>query len=192
MQSIDNTNNSSSDSLLWDNFLKGDDKSLSLIYTANIQRLFQYGLALTSDRDLVKDCIHDLFVKLHNNRTKLTSTDNVFFYLSVALKNTIINAIKKNRNIDYIDILDETKEESETPESTFIDNEYDEITKITVESILSQLTIRQREIIYYRYIEGKSIDEIGKLTNMNNQSVSNIIQRSFSKIRFFLKKNPNE
>lgn len=192
MQSIDNTNNSSSDSLLWDNFLKGDDKSLSLIYTANIQRLFQYGLALTSDRDLVKDCIHDLFVKLHNNRTKLTSTDNVFFYLSIALKNTIINAIKKNRNIDYIDILDETKEESDTPESTFIDNEYDENTKITVESILSRLTIRQREIIYYRYIEGKSIDEIGKLTNMNNQSVSNIIQRSFSKIRFFLKKNPNE
>lgn len=190
MQSIDNTNSTPSETLLWDKFREGDKAALSQIYTSNVQRLFQYGLALTSDRDLVKDCIHDLFVKLYNNRAMLSSTDNTFYYLSIALKNTIINVLNKNRNIDYLDVVEDTEDDdSESPESFFINKEENEKTSEMVEFILSKLTIRQREIIYYRYIEGKSIEEISLLTEMNSQSVSNVIQRSFNKIRFFFKKN---
>lgn len=34
------------------------------IYDQNFQRLFDYGMRLCGDRELVKDAIHDLFVKL--------------------------------------------------------------------------------------------------------------------------------
>lgn len=53
----------------------------------------------------------------------------------------------------------------------------------TIRTVLSLLTDRQREIIYYRYIEELSIEEIAVLTGMNYQSVQNTIQRSLKRIR---------
>lgn len=84
-----------SDSLLWKRFLEGDSSAYSQIYNQTVQELFRYGLLYTSDRELVKDCIHDVFVKIYTNRAKLTPTDNIIAYLMVALKNTLFNALKK-------------------------------------------------------------------------------------------------
>ena len=61
-----------SDSLLWKRFLEGDSSAYSQIYNQTVQELFRYGLLYTSDRELVKDCIHDVFVKIYTNRAKLT------------------------------------------------------------------------------------------------------------------------
>lgn len=52
--------------------------------------------------------------------------------------------------------------------------------------LLAVLTERQREAIYYRYIEELNIDEIGVLMDMNYQSVQNLIQRSLKKMRDIL------
>ena len=82
-----------SDSLLWKRFLEGDSSAYSQIYNQTVQELFRYGLLYTSDRELVKDCIHDVFVKIYTNRAKLTPTDNIIAYLMVALKNTLFNAL---------------------------------------------------------------------------------------------------
>ena len=54
--------------------------------------------------------------------------------------------------------------------------------------MMSVLTDRQREIIHYRYIKEMSIDEISKVTDMNNQSVSNSIQRALGRIRDLFKR----
>ena len=56
-----------SDSLLWKRFLEGDSSAYSQIYNQTVQELFRYGLLYTSDRELVKDCIHDVFVKIYTN-----------------------------------------------------------------------------------------------------------------------------
>ena len=56
------------------------------------------------------------------------------------------------------------------------------------QTMMSVLTDRQREIIYYRYIKEMSIDEISKVTDMNNQSVSNSIQRALGRIRDLFKR----
>ncbi|MBS1320948.1 MAG: RNA polymerase subunit sigma-70, partial [Parabacteroides sp.] len=42
---------------------------------------------------------------------------------------------------------------------------------------------KQNEVIYYRYVEEMSYDEIGELMHMNNQSVRNLVHRSILKIR---------
>ena len=54
--------------------------------------------------------------------------------------------------------------------------------------MMSSLTTRQREIVYYRYIKDMSIDEISKITDMNYQSVSNSIQRALGRVRNLFKR----
>lgn len=176
-----------SDSLLWKRFLEGDSSAYSQIYTQSVQDLFRFGLLYTSDKELIKDCIQDVFVKIHVNRTKLAPTDNITAYLMIALKNTLFNALKKTSDSISFDEVNEKEDTDEdhslNPETIYINNEQEKQTKTTVHSMMSMLTVRQREIIYYRYIKDMSIDEISKVTEMNYQSVSNSIQRALGRIR---------
>ncbi|WP_455786691.1 RNA polymerase sigma factor, partial [Parabacteroides goldsteinii] len=52
-----------------------------------------------------------------------------------------------------------------------------------INEILALLTPRQKEIIYYRFIQELSMDEICILMNLNYQSAQNLIQRSLKKVR---------
>lgn len=182
-----------SDSLLWKRFLEGDSSAYSHIYNQTVQELFRFGLLYTSDRELVKDCIQDVFVKIYTNRAKLGPTDNIIAYLTVALKNTLFNALTKTSGalpLGEENMEEEPDEEHySTPETIYINKEQEKQVHTTVHSMMSVLTDRQREIIYYRYIRDMSIDEISKATDMNYQSVSNSIQRALARIRnLFIKK----
>ena len=177
---------------LWNNFLAGDNEAFSCIYRLYIQRLYQYGLLFSGDRYFVKDCVHDVFVKIYNNRSNLSSTDNILFYLSIALKNTIINGLQRQGKVFYQDIIIEPntiEDYAETPETIYINKEADIMTNNTIKNWMSLLTPRQREVIYYRFVLDLSISEISDTLQMNYQSVSNLIQRALDKIRNLLNKN---
>ena len=171
-----------SENILWKSFKNGDNGSFELIYKQYADVLFRYGIQFTSDESLVKDAIHDVYVKLYNDRQYLKKEVNIKFYLFTCLKNHLYNLLKRELFFDKIEIeeneyLDPTAEEQVT--TALSQNELQQ----TVRKVLSLLTDRQREIIYYRYIEELSIEEIASLMDMNYQSVQNSIQRSIKKIR---------
>ncbi|WP_347394504.1 RNA polymerase sigma factor, partial [Parabacteroides leei] len=70
-----------------------------------------------------------------------------------------------------------------TVEEVFIKNEQYTNQQRKLKEILSSLPPRQKEIIYYRFIQELSMDEICILMNLNYQSAQNLIQRSLKKIR---------
>lgn len=189
MQIEDRAEKLTDNSILWNQYLAGDNDAFALIYNQNVRTLFRYGLIFCSDKELIKDCIHDVFIKIDSNRSNLQHINNISSYLCTALRNAIINAMKRMRNqAESIDILDNMSEDDDSPESYLIEREDELLKNATIDNIMSILTVRQREIIYYRFIQDMSIDEISLITNMNNQSVSNVIQRSLIRIRKIFKK----
>ncbi|MFV0582603.1 MAG: RNA polymerase sigma factor [Parabacteroides gordonii] len=175
-------NHNTPDNSLWMNFINGNDDCFEIIYRKYADVLFRYGIQFTPDGNLVQDAIHDIFVKLYNDRKKLKAEANIKFYLFACLKNRLYNLLKRELFFDKIDpeeneYLDQGAEEAVTNALN-----QSEIQR-TVQTVLGVLTDRQREIIYYRYIEELSIEEIAALTEMNYQSVQNLIQRSLKKIR---------
>ena len=68
-------------------------------------------------------------------------------------------------------------------EDQYIDDEYSLNRKKLVEQILSSLPPRQKEIIYYRYLQELDFDEICTLMQLNYQSAQNLLQRAIKKIR---------
>ena len=61
------------DFALWNQFLEGDEKAYLYIYKLYAQDMYSYGMLFTANSELVKDCLHDVFVKIHRNRKKLSS-----------------------------------------------------------------------------------------------------------------------
>ena len=153
---------------LWIDFINGDDKSFELIYKKYVGVLFRYGIQFTQNEDIVKDAIHDVFVRIYKNRTQLKKEVNIKFYLFTALKNSLYNTFKR-------EMVFEKLEEQEL---------YNILsTRKVILQLMNQLTDRQREVIYHRFIEELSMEEIGILMQMNTQSVQNLIQRSLKKMR---------
>jgi RNA polymerase sigma factor (sigma-70 family) len=171
------------DKLCWGKFLAGDNNAFAILYKKYVEVLFSYGMRFTSDRELVKDCIQDVFVKMYNHRFNLHPQDHMKFYLFISIKNTILNALYKSRNIVHIDTVEPLFMVGYIIEDNSAAYEEDEERKEKMESILNSLTSRQREIIYYRYVEGMNLKEIACLMDMNIQSVQNLIQRSIKRVK---------
>ena len=49
----------------WRQFVSGDNESYSWIYTTYVQILYRYGLRFTSDPEIIKDCIQEVFTSLY-------------------------------------------------------------------------------------------------------------------------------
>ena len=171
-----------SENILWMSFKNGDDRSFELIYRKYADALFRYGIQFTSNESLVKDAIHDVYVKLYNDRQHLKTEVNIKFYLFTCLKNHLYNLLKRELFFDKVDIEEYEYLDPGADEQVTLTLNQSELQE-TVRKVLGMLTDRQREIIYYRYIEELSIEEIAVLMDMNYQSVQNSIQRSIKKIR---------
>lgn len=166
----------------WKQFISGNDESYCWIYTTYVRKLYQYGLCFTSDTELVKDCMQDIFVYLYNSKDKLGFCDNIKFYLFASFKNNLIKAIhKESISADFVEDIPFLIEL--TVEEQYIQNEQYVTESKKVEKLLSLLTSRQKEIIYYRFIQGMNMEEICELMDLNYQSAQNLIQRSLNKMR---------
>lgn len=177
----------------WSEFLSGSERAYSWIYKTYIQLLFQYGLRFTTNKELIKDCIQEVFTYIYKNRKQLSSPDNVKVYLFICLKHNLLRALAKEFPHDIPEL---NKEEfpyfslEPTAEDIVIEQEQLSIQNERIKEMLSLLTPRQQEIIYYRYIQELSFDEICELMDLNYQSAQNLIHRSLKKLRDSLGATP--
>jgi len=170
----------------WNEFLSGSENAYSWIYRTYIQLLYQFGLRFTSNKELIEDCIQEVFAYIYKNRKQLSSPDNVKVYLFISLKHSLIRALAKESPRDMPDISQEEFPYfslEPTVEDVVIEQEQLRLQDKRIKEMLSLLTSRQQEIIYYRYIQELSFDEICELMDLNYQSAQNLIQRSLKKLR---------
>jgi RNA polymerase sigma factor (sigma-70 family) len=169
--------------LLWELFLSGDDRAYAYFYKKYTDELFAYGMRFTFDRELVKDTVQDVFIKIYRNRSKLSKTDKVKPYLYMAMKNTLFNVFEKEKALYHIDTVEPVFITEYSIEDRIIADEQDAEHREKINRLLDALTPRQKEVIYYRYVEEMELSEICKLMDMNYQSVQNLIQRSIKRIK---------
>lgn len=177
-------NNQTHDNSLWEDFISGNNDAFEDLYNKHIKAMYVYGLYITKDHSLIEDAIHDVFVKLHNNRKNLpSSVTNIKYYLLIALRNNLMNEFKSkkiNVNVVVDDILPSMEESAE---EKIIQKEAQNRKEAILQTLQKSLSERQRQIIYYRYIEQFSYKEIADLMNINIQSAKNLMQTTLAKLR---------
>jgi RNA polymerase sigma factor (sigma-70 family) len=167
---------------VWEKFCDGDSHAFSMIYRVYAQDMFAYALCLTDNRDLIMDCIHDVFVKIFHTRKEL-QREKIKFYLIKAMRNELYRAFRDAKE----NVPIEENECEFTPvysaEDLYMEKEQEEKNRDDVRRMLSILTPNQREVVTYRYMEEFSLHEIAEIMGINYQSVQNLLQRSIQKLR---------
>jgi RNA polymerase sigma factor (sigma-70 family) len=172
-----------SDSVLWSDFIKGDEDAFRLIYTTYVQTLFKYGCHFAQDEALIKDCIQDVFVDLLKYRPKLSSTDNIKLYLYKSLKRKIVNSLGSKKIFGTIDDEKMPFYYVVSVEEELVDSEIARKRIEILSKALNGLSPRQREAIYLKFVSGLSYEELSKLMQMNYQSARNLVFRGLEKLR---------
>jgi RNA polymerase sigma-70 factor (ECF subfamily) len=167
---------------IWNRFRNEDKEAFASLFEETSDRLYRYGMKFTNDKELVKDCIQDVFLKIHQSRTELPELDHPLFYLFKVLKNILIDALRQKDRLVYIssqelpfyvEFVYEREDEQDIS---------DEI-KEQFEKMVSLLSDRQKEAIYLRFQAELSYEEISQLLDINYQSARNLIHRALEKIR---------
>ena len=177
------------DQIIWDSFRKGNKEALEIIYEENYSSLFHYGLKFTPDEGLVKDLIHELFIDLINSGEKLSSTDNIRFYLLKVLRNKLskqLAASLKLRN-DQFDVSVFTLVDS--IETQLIKKEMEEHTRVRIVASVKKLTKKQQEIIYLRFYNNMSYQKIAELFEVKIQTVRNQMSQAIHSLKEDLEKS---
>lgn len=169
----------------WKEFLstKNGYDAFSYIYNSYVNDLLSYGVSLGFHEDTCRDAVHDVFCKLLIDKNKFSKVNNLTAYLFRAVRNYLFNIQKKNCNF-YASSFEDTPFSTEvTTLDSLINKEDTEKLKQTVENMLNELTPRQREVIYLRYIQEMDYENIALLMGMNCNSARRLVHRSIEHLR---------
>lgn len=155
------------------------------LYDKQIDNLFAFGTKFTSDREMIKDCIQDVFVKLYTKKDELDSIGNIESYLYVSLKNRINDEFRRNTHLCDEDVNENLMksicDSSETLSFEKKEEEQNRNTKIV--GFIKCLSPSERQIINLYYLEQRKYDDICQIMGINYQSVRNLMHRSIIRLR---------
>jgi len=175
------------DRLLWQKLKSGDKNALEVIFRNEADALCKYGRKFTPDKDLIADCLQDLFVELWRTKETIGSTDNIRKYLFVSFRRRLIKDLNKENKTKSLDPDTDLKEEiTFSVENTWIENE-DTIQKSeALTSAISKLSSRQQEILYLKFYNDMDYDQITEIMHLNYQSARNLVTRALESLRKYM------
>ena len=165
-------------------FCSGDDQAYAELYDMYIQMLYNYGLKMTSNQELLKDCIHDVFVKVYMKRNDKSAINNLCSYLLISLKNRLLDEFRRQTFTTPNEVEEyEYRRAAEDVEKDYLSQERSMLQSEQVAHLMQNLTRRQRQAITLYYLEERKYDEICKIMQMNYHSVRNLMHRGMLKLR---------
>ena len=173
------------ETLLWQALQQGDEQALKTLYDRYRDPLYQYAVKITGNAEVALGELQNLFVQLWQSRHKLSEARSVKAYLFISLRRLLFHQMQRERRYKFqmqqwtvlgTDI-------TFSPEEILIFDERAQLKKEYVAQLLNTLTPRQREIIYLKYYEGLSLQEIADTLTINYQSVVNHLNRAFLKLK---------
>ncbi|RDB03880.1 RNA polymerase sigma factor [Runella aurantiaca] len=172
---------------LWRRFQSGDERAFDKLAELRYRLLFNYATRFTKNRDVIKDCIQDLFLELWERREKLVETPYVTIYLVKALRNNLLRKLRQEKSLGETDEWDkEGLTDEMTIERELIAAELLNEQAQNIRRAIEQLPPRQQEVVFLKFYEGLSNEEIAQIMDIERQTVANFLYRALSQMKHFL------
>jgi len=176
--------NSFNDEMLWNSFKTGNELALSMLYKKHVQSLYNYGMHTCRDRDLVLDCLQELFSRLWAKREGLSMVHSVKLYLFKSFRRFLFKQIMSKRKIT-VPFINQSGVFEFLPsfEQTMIEGEWKAEQLRKLRMCLQSLTKNQREVIFLKFFNELTYVEISEIMEMRVDSVYNLVSKTIELLR---------
>ena len=179
--------NEMDDMTLWSSLIEGNLRALEILYKRHYALLLNYGLKFCQDIELTKDCIQDVFVKLHKSK-ELSHAVTPRAYLLSALPKTLYDNLLLSKETTSLDeFAFHISESHDLFEQLFLKNDEDMQLSKQLLKALSSLPSNQKTILYLRFVKELSHKEIAEIMNINVQSSLNFVSCALINLRSLMK-----
>jgi RNA polymerase sigma-70 factor (ECF subfamily) len=172
--------NDGQDIPLWESFRNGDKEAFSLLFRRHYESLVRYGNKFTANTEVLEDSIQELFIELWQSKSR-TPVLSVRAYLLKALKYKLLK--KYNRMQDFVPLKEDEGGFEWSPESSLIARQDSDEKERIVTGALNGLTNRQKEIIYLKYYQNLSYEEVSEIMNINYQAARNLLYQAIKALK---------
>lgn len=169
---------------LWQRLRQGDVQAFAALMTSQYSAMYQYAVKFSPESDIIRDGIQDLFLDLWEKRATLSDPKSIKPYLFLALRNKILKTIvHQNRIVNLDNILFDFKDPNFNIEQKHIADQTDTDKSCRLQKLMTQLTDRQREILYLRFNQNLNNEAIADIMGVNKQSVANLLYRTLVELK---------
>jgi RNA polymerase sigma factor (sigma-70 family) len=161
----------------------GEKEAFASLFRRHYETLFRFGSKFTTDREMLEDCIQELFVELWQAKSRAPVV-SVKAYLLKSLKYKLLKVFRKKGKILPLSEGDGHFEWSH--ENFLIDRQETDEKKQRVLTALEQLSSRQKEIIYLKYYQNLSYEEVSEIMNINYQVARNLLYQAIKSLKNIL------
>ncbi|MDQ6477234.1 sigma-70 family RNA polymerase sigma factor [Dyadobacter sp. LHD-138] len=169
---------------LWEEYQRGNIQSLGKLMQGYYPDLFHWGMRLHNERELVKDCIQEVFLNLWRLHESIPAVENVRAYLLMVLKSHMLRDLTNKHVMLQSSIQEDYSFSVEFSADMRMIEEEHEIYQIRkLEAAMNHLPKRQKELIYLRFHQNLSFEEIADVMNLGRQSAYNLFQKSLNNLR---------
>ena len=170
------------DKLLLLKFKHGNSDALRRIYEKYKDELLALAVALTNDRTMAEDALHDVFVSFARYSGKLRLRTSLKSYLSSCIANRVRNLKHTKSQIVQPDHVENTGKDCDRPDRQAISAElYGQI-----EQAMEQLPYDQREIIILHLQSGMRFRTIAESLNISINTIQSRYRYGLDKLRSLL------
>lgn len=165
---------------LWRRIRSSDITAFTQLYTDYYQFLFASGFRQCGDKEVTKDCLHDMFLEIWNSRESLPEVEHAGSYLKTFLHRKILRAIPKEHNLSDVG---STEEIVNSYEHLLVQHQADAAVKEKLQQAIKHLTRSQMTIIRMKFFEGKSYEEIAAINNTTTRTIYNQVYQALKILR---------
>ncbi len=177
---------------------RGDGEAFNLLVGRWEQKLYNYALRLTGDREDAFDICQDTFVRAYEQIGQLQNPDKFSHWLFKIARNFCISLYREKKNLPRLEVDAESDPDVElerllSGDSLIrIDNgqryEPAEL-RLIVERALEQLSFEQRETVVLKVYEGLKFTEIAEIAACPVSTVKSRLYLGLNELKKILTKN---
>ena len=172
--------------------LAGDEAAFRIFFETYFPRVYRFALPrLGGDVEAGKEVVQATLTKAMRNLAGFRGEAALFSWLCQICRRQIVDYLRANKrrsqNIVLLDDSPELRAALESIEAPVTDQPqhgYGEVeTRRLVQSVLDRLPARYGDVLEWKYIEGRSVEEIGEILGIGHTAAQSVLARARTAFR---------
>jgi len=166
---------------------QGDRHAFTQLYSTYLNNLYRYIYSICYNKEISEEIVHELFLKVWENRQKLEYINSIKPYLYRAAKNMLLNHVQRLKvETQMMDVMElRAQQSTQGTDDELIYKEYYRI----AQKAISLLPDKRKQIFKLRMDDELSLDEIAVKLNISKSVVKKQLYSGITFVRKYLGKN---